>query len=333
MSQKESNQAKVAEVDELAEVKRKVAEISELLEETNQLCQEVCENVKNVASLKEFLFDAADKAHLVDAAGKFSASAIRKTDRVKKNCQRVNELYLLETERISTDAQWGVLGSIYDEIDEAEKKKKLASETSASTKTVLTFMGKFLSLSEPSQRILKAANDVRNYSSFERGTWDNPLRKRFVENFSWSVPDLESAMRIAEFIGLDKVIGFGSGHGGWERLFTDLGCNVVATDSHPPPNPFMSVLTESNDVAVDNHPECTVAFFSWPIKDSGSTDVLAKMKPKKIVYIGEWEGECLADLSFFKLVEENYRKIGGPFNSFGRFGGCHDNPYLLERID
>ena len=131
------------------------------------------------------------------------------------------------------------------------------------------------------------------------------------ENFGFSVPRNRKTMEtIANWIGKREVLSIGSGRACMESILKGLGVNIVCTDEVNIKDSFMDVETISSKDASKKYKEREILFIGWAdYEKSHTAEAVISMKPKYIIYVGEWQGGCCADDQFFEILEEEYTEL------------------------
>ena len=202
---------------------------------------------------------------------------------------------------------------------------------------------------------LKSAITSKNFDSaielisqftprnFRSGTYEADLqeyygRSKFTENLSWAIPDRESIMRIAEFIGGKTTLEVGSGNGLWAGLLRavleDNNGSVIPTDnfsSHKfkESNCFVPVENLDSLEAVRKYPVDVLLLIWPPYEDSMAIECLREFGGNFLVYIGEGNGGCTANDAFHDCLDEQWEEID--CLSIKQWNGIHDHLMLYTR--
>ena len=152
--------------------------------------------------------------------------------------------------------------------------------------------------------------EVQKYWDFDRDTlpsmgyWVNinDLKQRY----SFAVPTDESVRRIAYY---SPIVEIGAGLGYWASLLDEVGCDIIAYDTHPGAenhwieddySPWFEVKECSPDFVP---PADRALFLCWPPYDiTMASDVLSRYKGDTLIYIGESKDGCCADDAFFEAL-------------------------------
>jgi hypothetical protein len=102
-------------------------------------------------------------------------------------------------------------------------------------------------------------------------------RKKYIEAFGWSIPNIKIAQQISDFAGSTSIIGIYSGMALWEMLIQKChNHNIVATDVNPPSKTFMHVekkySTDAVSHYVDQNYKCL--FMSWAPYNNPNTETV-----------------------------------------------------------
>lgn len=166
---------------------------------------------------------------------------------------------------------------------------------------------------------------------------DSFKRDYFTKEYGWSVPSKEAIQKIKEFVGQDKVIEIGSGHGMWAKLMIDNGITVAATDSFSHRAGFVSQkkpFTEVEDLeaiaALKKYGAYNVLMLSWPpCGDKMASNSLKTFNGNKSIFIGEGKGGCTGDDEFFDILSDNWKQI--ELVAIPRWFAIHDYLSLFVR--
>jgi len=167
------------------------------------------------------------------------------------------------------------------------------------------------------------------------------LRQKVIDRYGFAVPCLEAIERLQN---LSPIVEVGAGSGYWSRLVNKRAGEpvMIATDSFAyltdgsqfgkywEPDNRIPIKHLSANVAVEEYKERNV-FVSWPSYDESWAEGMARLiQPSKLlIYIGESEGGCTADDSFFKLMDSDFRRIEDI--SIPRWESIYDRMYIFER--
>jgi len=189
------------------------------------------------------------------------------------------------------------------------------------------------------------SNEMLYAASMLRNSRDDYCRK-----YSWSIPDPVSVAFVAEHLGHKSVeMGAGTGYYAWllaqagvDILCYDIAPPSIATDNHyhspradrygdfsgETVNTYHPVLQGTPDL-LQHHTDRSL-FLCWPPMSEMASQCLASYKGDKLVYIGEYDGGCTADETFFATLEKNWTEIARrqPL----QWDGIRDVIQVYERI-
>lgn len=138
--------------------------------------------------------------------------------------------------------------------------------------------------------------------------------RNFQLNFAWAIPSEYAINEIIKFSRKDKVLEIGSGLGLWCHLLQLNGLDIIGTDnfsSHTQKEKerFCKIEEISAIDATNKYIDRNVLMTIWPPMSSMVSDALKIFKGNKLIYIGEPEGGCTGDESFFDILEKYWVKI------------------------
>ena len=175
-------------------------------------------------------------------------------------------------------------------------------------------------------------------------------RHEYCGKYSWSVPDPISVAFVAAHLGAKAVeMGAGMGYYAWQLaqagvdiLCYDIAPPSIATDNHyhsprtgrnedfsgQTVNTYHPVLQGTPDL-LQHHTDRSL-FLCWPPMSDMAVRCLASYKGDKLVYIGEYDGGCTADETFFAALEKGWTEIATrkPL----QWESIHDVIQIYERI-
>lgn len=152
-----------------------------------------------------------------------------------------------------------------------------------------------------------------------------------VRRFAFPILDWSSANVLTH---LSPLVSVGCGGGYVERLITQMGGEVVATDAHPTDNKYHNGPQWSEVVACDGieaarrHPGHTL-LLSWPEMAEWPLETLTAYEGDVFAYIGEGPGGCCADDAFFDALEAEWCEVSRI--DIPRWAGVHDALFIYER--
>lgn len=154
-------------------------------------------------------------------------------------------------------------------------------------------------------------------------------RDEFVRKYSWSIPTHEAVKEVSQFID-DPVLSVGAGRGLWEYLLSlETSYPIKAIDKKVPDKTYYPV----EEISIQNfHEKYPILFTSWaPYCEGMASVAVLRQKPKRIIYIGEEPGGCVAEDHFFVLSEVYYKVTKEIF--IPCWVGIHDRIVIFDRND
>jgi len=150
------------------------------------------------------------------------------------------------------------------------------------------------------------------------------IRDKLVNLFAWAIPNEEA---IDEIIKYSPIVEIGAGNGYWASLIKEKGGEIDAYDKNPPKNDnadninidnvFFTKTTiihypvQKGDESIlkqDKYNDYTLLLI-WPPMDRTARRCLRYFKGKHVIYIGEDNGGCTANQSFFDSLYLNFNEI------------------------
>jgi hypothetical protein len=137
-----------------------------------------------------------------------------------------------------------------------------------------------------------------------------------VEEFAWAVPTQEALVALARYAPL---VEMGAGNGYWAWLLRQAGVDVIPYDPYPPrhgDNPYWkkqrrewTLVRQGDESALAEH-DIRTLFLCWPpYDDPFATRCLQAFRGAHVIYVGEHDGGCCADDTFFRLLDDGFACI------------------------
>ena len=154
-------------------------------------------------------------------------------------------------------------------------------------------------------------------------------RDKFRSGISWHIPNQGLIDLIVEN---SPIVSVGSGFGYSEKLASDQGADIIATDLEPTEkNHWCSEGKYYIDVEKITAPDAVKkysgrnVFMAWPPYDNPMAyEVVKNMEVgRKLVFVGEGYGGCTGDDNFFQYLETNFEEIDIDF-TIPRWSGIYD---------
>lgn len=156
------------------------------------------------------------------------------------------------------------------------------------------------------------------------------FRNQFIAEYGFVIPTQEIIEHLKPH---GPFVEIGAGPGTLSKLLSINGIDIKATDLPSLKNYEFKIGKwfpfEKKDAlaAMTTYPERT-ALFSWPEMEGWAGEALSKIKPSKIVYIGEWMG-CTGDDVFHQILEDDYICLQN--EKICQFPGIRDRLMIFER--
>ena len=170
-------------------------------------------------------------------------------------------------------------------------------------------------------------------------------RRKFQSNFSWAIPSAKAVKSIVDFSGNETIYEIGAGKGYWAYFIDKMKGKIKCFDNpecvfnyfqSPKKNNYGQNIADISEFktfypvdfctpidVVQRCKDAKVLMFCWPeYNKSWAYEYLKKIKPEKLIYIGEGYGGCCADNSFFDYIKKCYDEYG--FTSIPQWDGLHD---------
>lgn len=170
------------------------------------------------------------------------------------------------------------------------------------------------------------------------------LREGWMKKGMYAFVSWEWVIPFARWIGNKKCLEVMAGAGWLAKALREKEINIIATDDYSWSSKWghkvLTDITEMNALTAIKQfgHECDILIISWPWMDSSAYKAIKKMNevnPKSlIVYIGEGEGGCTANESFFNHFQEiddgEFNKAAQKYKSWY---GLHDQLLLGKYVD
>jgi hypothetical protein len=146
-----------------------------------------------------------------------------------------------------------------------------------------------------------------------------PRRRRFMQQYGWSVPTPEAIKGIRDFVGERKLLEVGAGNGLWAYLLSAYGATVTATDDYTwmehevapgkkavlpsgfsvPMGKYFAVEQAEAVQAVAKYADHQALFLAWPPPDRPMGHrALAAFQGDRFVFVSD--RGCTADAAFYQ---------------------------------
>lgn len=159
------------------------------------------------------------------------------------------------------------------------------------------------------------------------------LNEIFLNNFS-------------KILQNDHILDIGAGSGFLAKHLNERGQNITAIDKYQKENkygftnPYFKVYEDDGvNHLLNSGNKYDTIILSWPPYDTEMAyNILSAMQAgQRLIYIGEGEGGCTADQSFFRLLSEKAILIQDETEmlneNYTRYAGIHDHPssYIIRK--
>ena len=152
-----------------------------------------------------------------------------------------------------------------------------------------------------------------------------PLQHRdwLVVHYAWAIPNIEAVDYIATLSHTHPICEIGAGNGYWAYRIKRAGGTITAYEAHlwhqdtsspgigfalgiPVPEKFWYPVKHVRAADIDVPPD-NALFLCWPDLDATwPTELLQRFEGEHLIYIGEPEGGCCADDTFFEELYDNW---------------------------
>jgi len=175
-------------------------------------------------------------------------------------------------------------------------------------------------------------------------------RFEFCCKYSWAVPDPDSVSFVAQYLA-PKAVEMGAGTGYWAWMLAQLGIDVIAYDNAPPDKVFTNAwhspyvpgtyrfshqamptyypVREAHTSKLQEHPDRAL-FLCWPpYGDPMAAECLQSYQGCRLVFIGEGEGGCTGDDTFFEILRAEWHEVAE--HRIVQWDAIHDYIWVYER--
>lgn len=136
------------------------------------------------------------------------------------------------------------------------------------------------------------------------------LRRRLVSRYAWAVPNDEALGMLAR---CGPLVEIGAGGGYWAMLLRERGADVLAFDIEPHENHWVkrgwSPVERGGPEVLPALGNARALFLCWPPMSDLALTCLARFRGDTVAYVGEHQGGCCADDSFFGALERIYEQV------------------------
>ncbi len=160
-------------------------------------------------------------------------------------------------------------------------------------------------------------------------------RRKLTSLYSWAIPDEAALKTIAEY---SPIVEMGAGTGYWASLLVQMGVDIIYYDIVPPNeksnNRYRHATTyhkveEGGPFEVVAHSDRTL-FLCWPPYDTSMAyDCLINYQGNTLIFIGEGDGGCTGDNSFFEELEAHWEMVKEI--DIPQWDGLHDYMTIYTR--
>lgn len=161
----------------------------------------------------------------------------------------------------------------------------------------------------------------RPRSTLEQDLLAFKAREQTIRDYAFSVPTPDAIRTVVKFA--PRIVEIGAGTGYWAKLLKDAGAEVVAFDSVEPGahNDYFARSQKGQKIGrwfpvqfgtepdLRDHKDRAL-FMAWPPYEAPMARVSVETWGGDIViYVGESEGGCTADDSFFALLNTDFEEV------------------------
>ena len=180
--------------------------------------------------------------------------------------------------------------------------------------------------------------EISKYYNFDKNSIPSTLYWQhydgWQQRFAFAIPSEPAVKFIASYSPICEV---GAGNGYWAYMLNQVGCDIIAYDTHPVPTkdnhffpdwvkPWHTVHKCDDDFVP---PSNRALFMCWPpYDDSMAIDTLKRYEGDTLIYIGEDEGGCTATDEFY-IELDTWNKTYEL--NIPQFFGLHDYISIYER--
>ena len=151
-----------------------------------------------------------------------------------------------------------------------------------------------------------------------------PLQHRdwLVVHYAWAIPNSRAVRYIANLSHAHAISEIGAGNGYWAYRIKRAGGTITAYDAHlwhqdtsftgigcarhPVPEKFWYPVKHVRAADIDVPPD-NALFLCWPdIDETWATESIQRFEGEHLIYVGEPEGGCCADDTFFEELYNNW---------------------------
>ena len=150
-----------------------------------------------------------------------------------------------------------------------------------------------------------------------------------IKHNMWALVDKVWTKVLAERLQGQKCLEIMAGSGWLSKALSEHGISAVATDRDAGRAVFDVTAMDAAEAIKTYREECDVLILSWPTYSCPAASECLTEWPtdKPIVYIGESQGGCCAEDSFFSQIEF-LEEISIP-----SWGAIHDRCYICKRVE
>lgn len=200
-------------------------------------------------------------------------------------------------------------------------------------------------VSEKIEHLFKDRNYYNKDNNFELKFSLMTLRYSFVERFGFVLLNEKLINTLSHFLKDKTVCEVGAGTGWLSHQLQKKGVNIIPIDYKPGHDSEFGfkklhtdiLITNGVDYLENNFPE--VIILSWPDYDTSfASDVLNNLqKGQTLIYVGEGEGGCTGDDSFFELLYKKTKLNESMSDALHKdslcWTGVHDRWHVFEVIE
>jgi hypothetical protein len=188
---------------------------------------------------------------------------------------------------------------------------------------------KEIDVENPYLDVFRKADGARNYAIMS-------MRFNLRQKYAFAVPTFEVIRTIVA--ENPRIVEIGAGNGYWAWMLEQAGAEVFPYDTDPlvghhdnkyfkGTHQWVPVMEGGPAFAAD-HPDCAL-LLCWPPMSSMAYDAVMAYTGNTLWYIGEGDGGCTADESFFDELGRNWEYVES--YQIPQWWGINDGVTLYRR--
>ena len=151
------------------------------------------------------------------------------------------------------------------------------------------------------------------------------------QEYAWAIPSEEALDILSSY---NPLVEMGAGGGYWAHLLRQRGVDILAYDSHPGDNQWVSKqwtkVRKGGPEKLRKLPGRTL-FLCWPpYNEPMAAECLKNFRGKYVIYVGESEGGCTGDDEFHSILDNDYTLVRE--QPIPQWYGIHDVMLIYRKI-